>query len=217
VRTVNGLMFYSICAGSTLFPPGQKSNRVQSSVQDNLVVFPPFQNSCPSGLSCSREISSHSKIHLANRRSKDPSAPTTASHTSVCHALKTNLRGASKTLVTTIRSISLTVCLSSLTSVFFHLINNHSACRNSLPRIGCIISRPVADCLYRSGLSVHTLSRPRFVLITIRARTGRQYVLKNHLLRSANGSVNPCTEEGHVRVVRSLPAGLDQTKPQRCT
>ena len=87
------------------------------------------------------------------------------------HAFQTNSRGASKTLVTTIRSISLTV-FSVISDPLFHLIYNYIQFVETLFPESAIADRPVADCLNRLlGLSVHTLSRPRFVLITIRART----------------------------------------------
>src|SRR5580658_6918618 len=50
--------------------------------------------------------------------------------------------------------------------------------------------------LIACGLSVHTLSRPRFVLITIRARTREAICFEIICCDSANGSVNPCTEAG---------------------
>src|SRR5215472_9875530 len=47
-----------------------------------------------------------------------------------------------------------------------------------------------------SGLSVQILSRPRLVLITIRARTRQAICFEIICCESANGSVKPCTEAG---------------------
>src|SRR3979409_1945590 len=65
------------------------------------------------------------------------------------HAFQTNSRGASKTLVTTIRSASLTVFFAISELHCFHLIHNHIQLVETLFPESAIISRPVADCLYR--------------------------------------------------------------------
>src|SRR6202034_1448453 len=65
------------------------------------------------------------------------------------HAFQSNSRGASKTLVTTIRSISLTVLFVIPDLRFFHLIHNHIQLVETLFPESAIISRPVADFLYR--------------------------------------------------------------------
>src|SRR4051812_34092130 len=50
--------------------------------------------------------------------------------------------------------------------------------------------------LIAPGRSVQTLSRPRFVFITIRARTRYATCFEIICCESAKGSVNPCTEAG---------------------
>jgi hypothetical protein len=50
--------------------------------------------------------------------------------------------------------------------------------------------------LIASGLSVQTLSRPRFVLATILARTRQAMCFEIICCERANGSVNPRTEAG---------------------
>src|SRR5260221_3908863 len=65
------------------------------------------------------------------------------------HAFQTNSRGASKTLVTTIRSASLTVFFVISELHFFHLIHNYIQLVETLFPESAIISRPVADFLYR--------------------------------------------------------------------
>src|SRR4051812_3881944 len=65
------------------------------------------------------------------------------------HAFQTNSRGASKTLVITIRSVSLTAfsVISHLRS--FHLIHNRIQLVEALFPEPAIADRPVAHCLYR--------------------------------------------------------------------
>src|ERR1700733_4728156 len=64
------------------------------------------------------------------------------------HAFQTSSRGASKTRVTTIRSISLTV-LFVISDLLFHLIHNHFQFVEALFPESAIADRPVADCLDR--------------------------------------------------------------------
>src|SRR5205807_7967094 len=65
------------------------------------------------------------------------------------HAFQTNSRGASKTLVITIRSFSLTVFFVISGLRLFHLIHNHIQLVETLFPESAIANRPVADCLYR--------------------------------------------------------------------
>src|SRR5580658_2089597 len=75
------------------------------------------------------------------------------------HAFQTNSRGASKTLVTTIGSVSFTVFLVISDLLLFHLIHNHSQLVEALFPESAIADRPVADCLNRLGPKrAHTLS-----------------------------------------------------------
>src|ERR1700760_370810 len=62
------------------------------------------------------------------------------------HAFQTNARGASKTLVTTIRSASLAVFFAISDLRFFHLIYNHIQLVETLFPELAIADRPVADC-----------------------------------------------------------------------
>src|SRR6201993_4740775 len=75
------------------------------------------------------------------------------------HAFQTNSRGASKTLVTTMRSVSLTVLFIISDLLFFHLIHNHIQLVEALFPESAIANRPVADCPYRlRPKRAHTLS-----------------------------------------------------------
>src|ERR1700685_250665 len=74
------------------------------------------------------------------------------------YAFQTNSRGASKTLVTTIRSVSLTVLVISDVRLF-HLIHNYVQLVETLFPESAIINRPVAHFLYRLWPErAHTLS-----------------------------------------------------------
>src|SRR6201996_9707972 len=65
------------------------------------------------------------------------------------HAFQTSSRGASKILVTTIRSISLTVFSVISDLLFLHLIYNCIQFVEALFPESAIANRPVADCLDR--------------------------------------------------------------------
>src|SRR5271154_5639168 len=75
------------------------------------------------------------------------------------HAFQTNARGASKILVITIRSFSLTVFFVISDLRLFHLIHHHLQLVESLFPESAIADRPVADCLDRLWPKrAHTLS-----------------------------------------------------------
>src|SRR5208337_2675943 len=92
-------------------------------------------------------------------------------------------RGASNTLVTTIRSVSLTVLFVISDLRFFHLIHNHIQLVETLFPESAIISRPVADCLYRLWPKrAHTLSSTLRLDHNSRPhQVGNMF--RNHLLR----------------------------------
>src|SRR5271168_795566 len=75
------------------------------------------------------------------------------------HASQTNARGASKTLVTTIRSGSLAVFFDISDLRFFDLTQHHIQLIETLFPKSAIANRPVADGLYRLGPKrAHALS-----------------------------------------------------------
>src|SRR5262249_20203589 len=65
------------------------------------------------------------------------------------HAFQTSSRGASKTLVTTIRSVSFTVLFVISDLLFFHLLYNYIQLVETLFPELAIADRPVADSLDR--------------------------------------------------------------------
>src|ERR1700726_2435035 len=119
-------------------------------VQNNLVVFPSIPELLPIRRShAAAKFSSYAKIHLAKRRSKTLRPHHCITYFGFVHASQTNARGASKTLVTTIRSVSLTVFFVISDIRFFHLIYNCIQFVEALFPESAIANRPVADCLYR--------------------------------------------------------------------
>src|ERR1700728_4071622 len=75
------------------------------------------------------------------------------------HAFQTNSRGASKILVTTIRSVSFTVFFVISGLLFLHLIYDYVQFVEALFPESAIAKRPVADCFNRRWPErAHTLS-----------------------------------------------------------
>src|SRR6516162_1841522 len=71
---------------------------------------PPFQNSCPSGALIQQRNFPPTRKSISQKGAVKPFGPHHCiTYFGFVHASQTNARGASKTLVTTIRSVSLTV------------------------------------------------------------------------------------------------------------
>src|ERR1700678_280596 len=121
---------------------------------------PPFQNSCPSGVLMQQRNFPPTRKSILQTGEVKPLGPHHCiTYCGSVHAFQTNSRGASKTLVTTIRSVSLTVLLIMFYLRFFHLIYNHIKLVETLFPESAITNRPVADCLYRLWPErAHTLS-----------------------------------------------------------
>src|SRR5580704_6782561 len=121
---------------------------------------PPFQNSCPSGVLMQQRNFPPTRKSILQTGAVNPFGPHHCiTYFGSVHAFQTSSRGASKTLVTTIRSISLTVFFVISDLHFFHLIHNHIQLVEALFPESAIANRPVADCLDRLGPKrAHTLS-----------------------------------------------------------
>src|ERR1700746_1350640 len=130
------------------------------------------------------------------------------------HAFQTNSRGASKTLVTIIRSFSFTVFFVISDLDFFHLIHNHIQLVETLFPELAIANRPVADCLYRLWPKRARALFPASSWSQSAPAPGRQYVLKSSAARGQTVPSIHAQRQAHGRVVRSSPGGLDPTKPQ---
>src|SRR6201997_3119490 len=86
---------------------------------------PAFQNSCPSGVLMQQRNFPPTRKSISQKGAVKPFGPHHCiTYFGSVHAFQTNSRGASKTLVTTIRSISLTVFFVISDLLFLHLIYN---------------------------------------------------------------------------------------------
>src|SRR2546427_992228 len=128
------------CAGSTLFPCESEKYMEETIFSCRTISWysPAFQNSWPSGALMQQRNFPPTRKSIRQKGEVKPFGPHHCiTYFGSVHAFQTNSRGASKTLVTTIRSISLTVfsVISDLPLSSFDL-QLHPVCRNSLPRIG---------------------------------------------------------------------------------
>src|ERR1700728_2988714 len=109
-----------------------------------------FQNSCPSGVFMQKRDFPPTRKSIWQTGAVKPFGPHHCiTYFGSVHAFQTSSRGASKTLVTTIRSFSLTVFFVISDLRFFHLIHNHIQLVTRLFPESARANRPVADCLYR--------------------------------------------------------------------
>src|ERR1700757_4015373 len=97
-----------------------------------------FQNSCPSGDFMQQRNFPPTQKSISQKGAVKPFGPHHCiTYFGFVHASQTNARGASKTLVITIRSVSLTVFFVISDLRFFSFDSQpHPTYRNSLPRIG---------------------------------------------------------------------------------
>src|ERR1700678_1310248 len=140
------------CAASTLFPSGSEKYMEETIFSCRTISWysPPFQNSCPSGVLMQQRNFPPTRKSIWQKGVVKPFGPHHCiTYSGSVHAFQTNSRGASKTLVITIRSVSLTVFLVISDLRCFHSIHNHIQLVETLFPESAIISRPVADCLYR--------------------------------------------------------------------
>src|SRR6202167_3789869 len=154
--------FIPNCAGSILFPFESEKYIKETIFSCGIISWysTAFQNSCPSGaLMQQRNLPPTRKSILQTGEVKPFGPHQCITYFGSVHAFHTNSRGASKILVTTIRSVALTVVLAISDLRFFHLIHNYIQLVETLFPESAIISRPVADCLYRLWPKrAHTLS-----------------------------------------------------------
>src|SRR5580704_5263253 len=150
------------CAGSTLFPFESEKYMEETIFSCRIISWysPAFQNSCPSGVLMQQRNFPPTRKSITHAGQAKPFGPHHCiTYFGSVHALQTNSRGASKTLVIIIRSVSLTVFFVISDLRFLHLIHNHIQLVETLFPESAIISRPVADFLYRLWPKrAHTLS-----------------------------------------------------------
>src|ERR1700730_4977437 len=139
-------------AGSILFPFESEKYMEETIFSWGTISWysTAFQNSCPSGVFMHKRDFPPTRKSIWQTGAVKPFGPHHCiTYFGSVHAFQTNSREASKTLVTTIRSVSLTVFFVISELHFFHLIHNHIQLVETLFPESAIANRPVADCLYR--------------------------------------------------------------------
>src|ERR1700678_1079550 len=144
-------------AGSTLFPCGSEKYMEETIFSCRTISWysTAFQNSCPSGAFMQQRSFPPTRKSILQTGEVKPFGPHHCMmYFASVHAFQTSSRGASKILVTTIRSISFTVffVISGLLFfhlIFLHLIYNYFQFVETLFPESAIVKRPVADCFNR--------------------------------------------------------------------
>src|SRR6202167_123284 len=140
------------CSGSTLFPSGSEKYIKETIFSYGTISWysTAFQPSRPSGdLMQQRSFPPTRKSILQTGEVKPFGPHHCVMYFGSVHAFQTSSRGASKILVTTIRSISLTVFSVISDLLFLHLIYNGFQFVEALFPESAIVKRPVADCFNR--------------------------------------------------------------------
>src|ERR1700751_3435628 len=138
------------CAGSTLFPFESEKYMEETIFSCGTISWysPAFQNSCPSGAFMQQRNFPPTRKSILQTGEVKPFGPHHCiTYFGSVHAFQTNSRGASKTRVTTIRSVSLTVLFVMSNLRFFHLFQNHIQLVEALFPESAIAKRPIADLL----------------------------------------------------------------------
>src|ERR1700689_1263282 len=139
------------CAGSILFPSASEKYMRETIFSCRTISWYSiaFQNSWPSGVFMQQRDFPPTRTSIRQTGAVKPAGPHHCiTYFGSVHAFQSNSRGASKTLVTTIRSISLTVFSFISDLLFLHLIYDHFQLVETLFPESAIGKRPVADCLY---------------------------------------------------------------------
>src|SRR5579872_2458944 len=140
------------CAGSILFPLESEKYIKETIFSCRTISWysTAFQNSCPSGDFMQQRNFPPTRKSIWQTGAVKPLGPHHCiTYFGSVHAFQTNSRGASKTRVKTIRSISITVLFVMSNLRFFHLIHNCFQFVETLFPEPAIAKRPVADCLDR--------------------------------------------------------------------
>src|SRR5580693_4694947 len=140
------------CAGSIMFPSESEKYMEETIFSFKTISWysTAFQNSCPSGVLMQQRDFPPTRTSILQTGAVKPFGPHHCiTYLGSVHAFQTNSRGASKTLVTVIRSTSLTVFSVISDLLFLHLIYNYFQFVETLFPEAAIADRPVADYLYR--------------------------------------------------------------------
>src|SRR5580692_359894 len=150
------------CAGSTLFPFGSEKYMEETIFSCRIISWysPPFQPSHPSGVLMLRRNFPPTRKSISQKGAVKPLGPHHCiTYFGSVHAFQTNSRGASKTLVITIGSVSFTVFFVISDLLFLHLLYNCIQFVEALFPESAVANRPVAYCLDRLWPKLaHTLS-----------------------------------------------------------
>src|SRR5579872_839258 len=144
-------------AASTLFPFESEKYMEETIFSWGTISWysPAFQNSCPSGDFMQQRNFPPTRKSILQTGEVKPFGPHHCiTYFGSVHAVQTNSRGASKILVTTIRSISFIVLfaisgLLFLYLIFLHLIYNYIQFVETLFPESAIAKRPIADFFNR--------------------------------------------------------------------
>src|SRR6202035_1856227 len=134
-------------AGSTLFPSESEKYMEETIFSCRTISWysPAFQPSCPSGALMQRRDFPPTRRSILQTGAVKPFGPHHCiTYFGSVHAFQTNSRGASKTFVTIIRSISLTVLFVISNLLFLHFIQNYFQLVETLFPESAIANRPVA-------------------------------------------------------------------------
>src|SRR5579862_5842502 len=149
-------------AGSILFPFESEKYMEETIFSWGTISWysTAFQHSCPSGALMQRRDFPPTRKSISQTGAVKPFGPHHCiTYFGSVHAFHTNSRGASKTLVTTIRSISLTAFFVISGLLFLHLIYDYIQFFEALFPESAVAKRPVADFFNRLWPKrAHTLS-----------------------------------------------------------
>src|ERR1700741_2031344 len=135
------------CAGSILFPFESEKYIKETIFSCGTISWysTAFQNSCPSGDLMQQRNFPPTRKSISHKGAVKPFGPHHCiTYFGSVHAFQTNSRGASKTLVTTIRSISLTVLFVMSNLRFFQVSHNRIQLVETLVPVVAFIKRPGA-------------------------------------------------------------------------
>src|SRR3984957_19228555 len=140
------------CAGSTLFPSASEKYMRETIFSCRTISWysTAFQNSCPSGAFMQQRSFPPTRKSIWQTGAVKPFGPHHCMmYFGSVHAFQTSSRGASKILVTTIRSFSLTVFFLISDLRFLHFPHTPFQSVQPLFPKSTIVRRPVADRLDR--------------------------------------------------------------------
>src|ERR1700722_4756022 len=139
-------------AGSILFPLESEKYMDETIFSCKTISWysTAFQPSCPSGDLMQQRSFPPTRKSISQTGAVKPFGPHHCiMYFGSVHAFQTNSRGASKILVTTIRSVSFSVLFVISDLRFFHFVHNYLQLFETLFPESAIANRPVADCLDR--------------------------------------------------------------------